>query len=269
MNHWREIINRNMLGKAIIIVFTIAVTFFWLKFAPSGLLGKMDAVGYAVCHRIGERSFHLGDRALPLCARCSGMQLGALLGITYQSIWGRRGKFPPKKILAVLGVFAFFFVVDGVNSYLNFMPVLSSIYPSQNWLRLITGTGLGLGMAAIIFPIYNQTFWQDWKDEYALGEWKSLFGLIGLAALLDLAILSENPLVLYPLAVLSGIAVLVVLSMCYSILVVMIFKKDNFFSSWKSAWLPLLAGFAITITQTFVIDLLRFAFTHTWGGFVL
>jgi len=262
-------LSKGFLIKLFLVLFTVVITYFWLDFAPDGLLGKMDAVGYAVCHRIDERSFHLGERAIPLCARCSGMQLGALLGLAYQSIWGRRGKFPPVKILIPLGILALFFVIDGVNSYLNFIPMLPQVYASQNWLRLLTGTGLGLGLAAVIFPIFNQTIWRDWEDDYALGDWKQFLGLIGLASLLDLAILSENPLVLYPLAILSGLAVLLVLGICYSLLVVMVLKKDNRFTTWRSAWAPLLAGFSIAITQTFVIDLVRFALTRTWGGFDL
>src|SRR5687767_13825688 len=44
----------------------------WFAVAPPGLLGKADAIGYAICHRIDERSFHMDDRQLPLCARCTG-----------------------------------------------------------------------------------------------------------------------------------------------------------------------------------------------------
>lgn len=260
---------KSTLWKAVLVAMAVIITVFWLDFAPQGVLGKMDAVGYAVCHRIDERSFHINGRAMPLCARCSGMQLGALLGLAYQTIGGRRGKFPPLKILLVLGVLALFFVVDGVNSYLNFFPFISNFYESQNWLRLVSGTGLGLGMAAVIYPIFNQTLWKDWKDKYALGTWKELLVLLGLAGLLDLAILSENPIALYPLAILSGLAVLLILSVCYALLVVMLLKKDNQYLTWRSAWEPLLAGFTIAITQTFIIDIIRFAFTQTWAGFVL
>lgn len=262
-------ISKQFFFKSILVILSILITYFWLDFAPDGLLGKMDAVGYAVCHRIDERSFHLGERALPLCSRCSGMQLGALLGLGFQSLWGRRGNFPPRKILFVLGFLALFFVVDGVNSYLNFVPFISSIYPSQNWLRLVSGTGLGLGMATVIYPIFNQTLWKDWVDAPSIEGWKQFFALLGLALLLDVTILSENPLVLYPLAVLSGLAVLIVLGICYSLLVVMLIKKDNQYLSWRSAWVPILSGFTIAITQTFVIDLVRFAFTGAWGGFNL
>ena len=45
----------------------------WLLGTPPGILGKADAIGYAICHRILTRSFHVHDRALPLCARCTGI----------------------------------------------------------------------------------------------------------------------------------------------------------------------------------------------------
>src|SRR5512135_3248394 len=64
----------------------------WLLNTPPGLLGKADAVGYSVCHRIDARSFHIGNRQLPLCVRCTGMYLGAMLGLVYQAFLApRRG----------------------------------------------------------------------------------------------------------------------------------------------------------------------------------
>ena len=57
-----------------IVVFLVAITG-WMVFAgeAEGILGHADEIGYAVCHQIDLRSFHIGDRPLPLCARCSGM----------------------------------------------------------------------------------------------------------------------------------------------------------------------------------------------------
>ncbi|NTW42077.1 MAG: response regulator, partial [Cellulomonadaceae bacterium] len=40
----------------------LALLVTWLTLTPDGLLGKMDAIGCAVCHRIEERSFFLADR---------------------------------------------------------------------------------------------------------------------------------------------------------------------------------------------------------------
>ncbi len=260
---------RTLILKILLVIVFLVITGLWLQYTPDGLLGKMDSVGYAVCHRIEVRSFQLGDRAVPLCARCSGMQLGALLALAYQFQWGRKGKLPPLKIMLVFGVFLIAFGIDGVNSYVQFFPRFPHLYQSHNSLRLITGTGLGLGLGAILYPIFNQTFWHNWQDEAALGSWKRLFALLGLAVLLDLAILSENTLVLYPLAVLSGLTVLMILGTCYAMILILLFKKENIFSSWSSAWMPLLAGLTIAILQTYLVDVFRFTWTGTWGGFPL
>ena len=259
----------NLILKTLFVAFSLAIFIAWLQYTPAGVLGKMDAVGYAVCHRIDLRSFHMGDRALPLCARCSGMHLAALLGIAFQALSGRKGKMPPLKIFLVLGFFALAFAVDGINSYLHFFPAFTWGYQPQNWLRLLTGTGLGLGIAAVLYPVFNQTIWQNWVDLPALGSWKDLAELVGLAALLDLALLSENAIVLFPLAILSGVAVLLILAVCYTLLLILLFKKENQFLTWRSLWVPLLAGFTIALLQTYLVDILRFTFTGTWAGFTL
>ena len=35
------------------------------------------AIGAAVCHQLPERSFHVWGRQMPVCARCTGIYLGA------------------------------------------------------------------------------------------------------------------------------------------------------------------------------------------------
>lgn len=253
----------------VFVALLIIIILAWLQFVPGGLLGKMDAIGYAVCHRIDARSFQVGARAMPLCARCSGMHLATLLGLGFQLLYGKRVKMPPLKILIVLGGFAVAFVLDGLNSYLHFFPGAFWLYEPHNWLRLLTGSGLGLGIAAVLYPLINQIFWKESENKAALENWKTFFTLVSLIALLDLAILSENPIIMYPLAVLSGLAVLVTLSLCYGMLVVMVIKRENSYTQWRATWLPLLVGFAIAITQTFVFDIGRFWLTGTWGGFNL
>jgi uncharacterized membrane protein len=37
--------------------------------------------GSFVCHQIPERSFHISGIQLPVCARCSGLYLGAVIGM--------------------------------------------------------------------------------------------------------------------------------------------------------------------------------------------
>ena len=266
-------------SKYLVVVAAALVFAAWFLNTPPGLFGKADAIGYAVCHRISERSFHIGSYQLPLCARCSGMYLGAVTGLVFQSILGwKRGKAPGWSIIAVLVVFVAAFGIDGVNSYLyllkqlrpGFLPQIPNIYIPNNTLRLLTGSGMGLGISAMLFPAFNQSIWTDYDGSRSgLPGWKAFGLLLGIQIGLDLLILTDNPVVLYPLAIIGVLGVWLLLTMVYTIVWVMITKQDNKFQNLRQLWLPLLAGLTITIIQTAAIDMLRFWLTHTWGGFPL
>ncbi|MEW6716078.1 MAG: DUF2085 domain-containing protein [Chloroflexota bacterium] len=240
----------------------------WLLHTPPGLLGKADAVGYAFCHRIDLRSFHLGERPLPLCARCSGMYLGALLTVAYQAVLApRRGGEPKGFFIGLMGFFALMFVVDGVNSFLSFFPGLSLLYMPQNWTRLVSGTGMGITMGMILYPVFNQTVWRDWEAESPLRSWRHLTGLLVLAAVLDLCLLSENPLILYPLALLSVMGVLLILTMVYTLVWLMVCRSENRFERPAQLLLPLSGGFGTSMLQVVLMDMGRYLLTNTWQGF--
>lgn len=142
----------------------------WTRLTPEGLLGKADAIGYAVCHRIDARSFHLGDRPLPLCSRCTGMYLGAALSLAYLQVSGRQGAggYPDRRVRPILGVFGLAFVADSVNSLLQAYPGLPFLYPAQNEIRLATGLLGGIALGAYVYPAFQQTVWKYWRQAPAL-----------------------------------------------------------------------------------------------------
>lgn len=242
----------------------------WLLNAPPGLLGKADAVGYAVCHRIEVRSFKIAGRTLPMCARCSGMYLAAILGLAYQGVFSRRkGGLPPRQIQVVLGLFILAFAVDGINSFASLIPGFPTLYEPQNWLRLLTGSGMGLAVAAFLYPAFNQTVWRDWDPRPALNNFKMLLGLVILTALLDLALLSQNWLILYPLAIASAIGVLVILTMVYSMLWLIVRRHENRYENVVQLTTVLAGGFGVALLQIAALDLVRYLITGTWDGFYL
>ena len=260
--------NRRVRILTVLIPLVAAVLLFlWLAETPAGLLGKMDAIGYAVCHRIDARSFHLGDRQLPLCARCSGMYLGALIGLFFQLPLAPRAGLPTKKINLVLLVFLVAFGVDGVNSYLQLIPNAPSLYNPANPLRLLTGSILGIGLMAVLLPTFRQVVWVEPDPAPVLHSWKQLAALVGLALLVDALVLWENPLLLYPLAILSALAVPLILSMVYTILLTMLVKRENHARRWADLWLILVAAVGMALLQIALVDWIRLALTSTWGGF--
>ena len=264
---FQKISNRIGVKRLALVGAAVLITLLWLYLTPQGLLGKADAIGYAVCHRIDTRSFYLGDRQIPLCARCSGMYLGVLAGFLYQLRLGKRSHFPPKPILVAFGLLGLAFALDGLNSYLTLFPGYTPIYPPNNALRLATGTGLGLLIAVVLMPVVNQTLWLAPVESPLIHRWVQLPGLVIAAGLPAAALASENPILLYPLALLSSAAVVGVLGLCFALLWVILLKKENTFNTWREAWPMLLSGFITAMVQIGIIDILRFSFTGSWGGF--
>jgi uncharacterized membrane protein len=278
MNHSQLRANAIRFSKGLVPAAAVLVFLGFLAIAPPGLLGKADALGYAVCHRIDARSFHIGTRQLPLCARCSGMYLGALLGLVFMSVTvPKRAGMPSKSLFVALGLLVIAFGVDGVNSYVTLMrqigtPFFSSLptlYEPNNTLRLLTGTGMGLVIAVVLFPAFNQTLWSNWDSRPALNGWRALGILLALAFGVDLLMLTDLPVILFPLAILSALTVPLLLSMVYSLFAMMVLRKDNTYQRLSQAWLPLTAGFTIAMLQIVIFDILRYALTGTWGGFPL
>jgi uncharacterized membrane protein len=262
---------RPWVPRLVLILLAIGVLLVWLIYTPHGLLGKADAVGYAICHRIDLRSFHLGDRALPMCARCTGMYLGSSVAFLFLAARGRAlaGQFPRRWILAVFCVLAAAFAVDGLNSYLTFFPGAPHLYVPNNTLRLLTGTGLGLGLGALVVPGFNQAVWTRVDGSRSLASWTDL-GLLVLTALgVDLLVLTENPLVLYPLALVSSLGVVFLLTIVYTMLALLLSGRENRVADPRQLVVPALIGFILAILQIAGLDVVRYVLTGTWSGFAL
>lgn len=243
----------------------------WLLGTPAGLLGKADAIGYAVCHRIDLRSFHLGTRTLPLCSRCTGIYLGVVLTLGGFQLAGRgrAGAFPGRGVLTAFVVFGALFAVDGVNSYLTFFPGMPHLYEPSNILRLATGLLAGVSLGTVVHAGFQQNVWKDWRAEPPLRGLRDLAVLLTGAAAVGGLVLSDNPLVLYPLALVSAAGVLLVLSSVYTVLVLIVQGRENRAVSWRDVALPGLLGLALAVAQIGAFDFVRLALTGTWSGFTL
>jgi uncharacterized membrane protein len=253
-----------------ILVILSAVFLFiaWLVYTPPGIFGKADAVGYAVCHRISVRSFFLGERQFPLCARCTGMYLGAVVGMVYQSFTARRRYgMPPLRVIAGLVLLLAAFGVDGLNSYGQLFQGMPKLYEPQNWLRLLTGTGMGVAVITLLYPAFQGTAWKDADPRPAMPGLRRLVAVLALGGLADLLVLSGSPLALYPLALISAAGVLLLLVMVYSMVWMMTFRLENHFLHFSELKLPLAGGFLISIAQIAFLDFVRFWLTGTWEGF--
>ena len=212
---------------------------------------------------------------MPLCARCTGEFNAAFIALLFQEfISHKRSKLPNRGILAMLIIFFLAFAIDGSNSYLALMKTayhgafsnIPNLYITDNTARVFTGSGMGITMASVLFPMYNQSIWRSPEEKPVL-KWSQFSLLVGIVLLFDFGMLTQNAIILYPVAILSTLGVLLLLSMVFSIVWIMVMKQDNAFDRLRQLWLPAVAGLTLAFLLILSIDLFRFNLTHTWGGF--
>lgn len=87
-----------------------------------------------LCHTIESRSFHLGGVPMPICARCTGLYVGFLIGIGLFAAVGKLRESPIPSALVIALVLPL--VIDGVTQALG-------LRTSGNELRFLTGVLAG------------------------------------------------------------------------------------------------------------------------------
>jgi hypothetical protein len=212
---------------------------------------------------------------MPLCARCTGEFNAAAIALVFQAVVSpRQSKLPSRGIAAVLAGLLLAFAVDGSNSYLGLVKTMEpgalaaipTLYATSSATRVFTGSGMGLALAGVLYPMFNQSVWQTPSPVRAL-DWRKLAALGGILLLSNLGILTENPIVLYPVALLSALGVLALLTIVFSIVWITVMRQDNAFVSARQLWLPAAAGMTLAFIMILGIDLVRLGLTRTWGGF--
>src|ERR1041385_252629 len=155
------------------------VLFVWIMGTPAGIDGKMDAVAYAICHRIDARSFLDNGIPMPLCARCTGIYLGVVICFLIALVSGRAkaSRLPSIKVSIALIIFVAIMGFDGVNSYIHLFPGGTGLYTPETWLRLVTGMYCGIAMFSFTFPIFNGIVWREPERKRGINNLRELGGI--------------------------------------------------------------------------------------------
>jgi len=243
----------------------------WFLSTPPGLLGKSDSIAYAVCHRISSHSFYFGDRPFSLCARCSGQYLGFLWGFSLQVLLGKkRSGFPRRWAVGGLALLVLFYALDGFNSLFHLYPDLRtwSLYEPSNTLRLFSGLGMGLAISGFYYPLMGQTVWKQYSRQTPFQTLQHWLLWIGGGFGIGLLVLSGNPLILYPLILLSTGGLLALLTLLYMVIWILLSRRENSFTRWDELGWWILAGFGTAFLQIALIDAIRYFLTGSWSGFL-
>jgi hypothetical protein len=127
---------------------------------------------------------------------------------------------------------------------------------------------MGLAISGFYYPLMGQTLWRDFNPDRSLAgtkEWLAWFGgVIGIGLL----VLTDNPLILYPLILISTGGLMVLLTLLYTVIWVLLKRRENTFQSWWDLRWWVVAGFGTALLQIALIDLIRYSVSGTWSGFL-
>jgi uncharacterized membrane protein len=233
------------------------------------LLTTADWAGYALCHRIMERSFTINGHQFPLCARCTGMYLGAALTIATLFLAGRaKWVLLPRKwlFLTFLGLIGLM-GIDGLNSYSHFFPYAPHLYEPRNWLRLVTGTGAGLTLGLIVFAALAQSLWREPIYAPLVENFRELGGLLLLALVAVILVLSNQPALLYVLALVSTAGLLFVVTALNTAILFVLLRRNGQATIWPDTIGPLMIGLVLAVLELGAISAVRWNMTGTMSGF--
>ena len=214
-----------------------------------------------VCHQMAAHSFVVHGEALPLCARCLGTYVGALVGLLAWRLSGRsKGTaLPPARVIVALAAFIGFWALDGFNSFLTLVPGAPVLYAPQSTLRLATGMLNGLALATLVHPLFNFVAWRQSDSRPATPALRSLAVPLGVLAILAAGAQGGVPFALYGLVVLAVAGLLATLTLVNTTGVLVLLRREEQAERWHDLRFPLVLGFLSGIGELCVLALL-----HGW-----
>lgn len=107
------------------------------------------------CHRMPERSFFFKGHQFPICARCTGILIGYIIGILYLIFYNKLSYIFELLLMVPL-------LIDGIGQYRGY-------FVSTNTRRLITGILGGISFICLLRMIIILWFKSaHWAKDYIL-----------------------------------------------------------------------------------------------------
>ncbi len=114
------------------------------------LTAVVQIVGSRVCHQRSERSFHTSAVKWPVCARCSGLYLGAAVGAWFGFAVRVRRWVRGREVIALLAVASLPTVISWIAEWAFRAPV-------TNGARAMAALPLGVVIAATIVAVASSS----------------------------------------------------------------------------------------------------------------
>ena len=127
--------------------------------------------------------------------------------------------------------------------------------------------GTGLAMGTFILPALAQTLWRQPDFRSPIGNLRELAGLVVVALAAVLLLLSNQPAILYVLALVSTTGLLFIVTAINCVFLLIFLRRDGRAERWQETAVPLLISLALALIEISAVSIVRFNLTGTMTGF--
>jgi len=264
MNNMTVRNKKNRYYAIVLLGFSGLLIWYWLGHTPPGLDGKINSIGYTVCHQMASHSFQIGQKQFPICSRCTGMYLGVFTG--GMALLSQRKKLilPTKKQLYLFGAFVLMWILDGINSFLSGLPGKHNLYQPNNILRFLTGFGMGLCVAVTVYFLFNYVVWEKQEEPTDIRK-TAWLQILSAGVIFLILVVWQNEIFMSILSYLSVMTIILLLILLHTIIWILILGKENSFIKPNELALVANAGFNSALVQVILLDAFRLATSGSWA----
>jgi hypothetical protein len=113
----------------------------------------------------------------------------------------------------------------------------------------------------MVMPSLAQTLWAVPRYQPVVETWTDFLRLVAVGGTAVVLVLSNQPTLLYVLALASVAGQLLVVAALNVVVFLIVLRRDGRAESWRETAVPLLIGLALAITELSLISLFRFNLT--------
>lgn len=227
------------------------------------LADRLQMVVHGVCAQ--AHYLQLGEYALPLCARNTGIYSGFLATLLYLLALGRShaAKLPPLSIVVLLAAAVVAMGIDGINSMLLDLGG-QNVYPPRNELRVATGLAMGITLGVFGLLLFNISLRTNARHDLPpIRRWIELAGL-GVTAILLYGLLWWAPSWLYyPLAIFSVLGIVGLLFMANVFVIAMLSGLEGRLTHLRQLARPATFGILLVAGELALLAGLRSWIEHS------
>jgi uncharacterized membrane protein len=118
------------------------------------LVGFLYAAGSLICHQLPDRSFFIDGRQLPICARCTGLYLGGVVGLAAWCVWKiARGWRPvvtsPRNAMRLV-------ILAGVPTAVSIAMGIAGVWDGSNVTRAVLALPFGISAGGVVAAVFTK-----------------------------------------------------------------------------------------------------------------